>query len=92
MGFDAIIRNGTVVTATDSYVADVAVIDGKIAAIGKDLPAENACAYFGCIGKDCYCLAASTCTRIWTCRSEARPARMTSKPARVLQHLAARRR
>jgi dihydropyrimidinase len=42
MAFDAIIRNGTVVTATDSYLADVAVIDGKIAAIGKDLPAQNA--------------------------------------------------
>ena len=42
MGFDAIIRNGTVVTATDSYIADVAVADGKIAAIGKELPAQNA--------------------------------------------------
>ena len=50
MGFDTIIRNGTVVTATDSYVADVAMIDGKIAAIGKDLPAENA-SRFRCAGK-----------------------------------------
>ncbi len=41
MHFDAMIRNGTVVTATDSYVADVAIVDGKIAAIGKDLPVEN---------------------------------------------------
>ncbi len=41
MHFDAMIRNGTVVTATDSYVADVALVDGKIAAIGRDLPVEN---------------------------------------------------
>lgn len=41
MHFDAIIRNGTVVTATDSYAADVAVVDGKIATVGKDLPVEN---------------------------------------------------
>ena len=41
MHFDTMIRNGTVVTATDSYLGDVAVLDGKIAAIGKDLPVEN---------------------------------------------------
>ena len=41
MHFDAMIRNGTVVTATDSYVADVALVDGKVAAIGRDLPLEN---------------------------------------------------
>src|SRR5256885_2002066 len=51
MGFDAIIRNGTVVTATDSYLADVAVIDGKIAAIGKDLPAESASRILDASGK-----------------------------------------
>ena len=35
-----IIRNGTVVSATDSYKADVAVKDGKIAAVGSipDIP------------------------------------------------------
>src|SRR5271169_257003 len=42
MGFDTIIGNGSVVTATDTYVADVAIADGKIAAIGKDLPRQNA--------------------------------------------------
>src|SRR5690349_5510476 len=41
MSFDALIKNGTVVTATDTYPADVAVVDGKVAAIGKDLPLEN---------------------------------------------------
>src|ERR1700733_6664144 len=42
MGFDTIIRNGTIVTATDTYAADVGVTGGKIDAIGKDLPIENA--------------------------------------------------
>ena len=42
MGFDTIIVGGSVVTATDTYVADVAITDGKVAAIGKDLPRENA--------------------------------------------------
>src|SRR6266852_667167 len=42
MGFDTIIGNGSVVTATDTYVADVAISDGSIAAIGKDLPRQNA--------------------------------------------------
>src|SRR5215471_4278644 len=42
MSFDTIIRNGSVVTATDTYVADVAISNGKIAAIGKDLPSQNA--------------------------------------------------
>lgn len=34
---DLLIKNGTVVTAQESFVADVAVKNGKIAAIGKDL-------------------------------------------------------
>ena len=42
VGFDTIIANGSVVTATDTYVADVAIADGKISAIGKDLPRDNA--------------------------------------------------
>ncbi len=42
MGFDTIIVGGSVVTATDTYVADVAITDGKVAAIGKDLPRDNA--------------------------------------------------
>jgi dihydropyrimidinase len=41
MGFDSMITGGTVVTATDTYAADVAIADGKIVAIGKDLPREN---------------------------------------------------
>src|SRR5881227_4034250 len=42
MGFDTIIANGKVVTATDTYVADVAITGGKIAAVGQSLPRENA--------------------------------------------------
>src|ERR1700760_1923887 len=42
MGFDTIIKNGTVVTATDSYIADVAIANGKVSAVGSNLPAENA--------------------------------------------------
>jgi len=37
MGFDTIIKNGTVVTATDTYIADVAIANGKVSAIGADL-------------------------------------------------------
>ncbi|HLZ43086.1 MAG TPA: dihydropyrimidinase [Candidatus Sulfotelmatobacter sp.] len=42
MSFDTIIRNGSVVTATDTYVADIAIANGKIAAIGANLPTQNA--------------------------------------------------
>ena len=42
MRFDTVIRNGTVVTATDTYPSDVGILGGRIAAIGTDLPTENA--------------------------------------------------
>jgi len=42
MAFDTIIRNGSVVTATDTYTADVAIVNGKITAVGTDLPTQNA--------------------------------------------------
>jgi len=51
MGFDTIIRNGTVVTATDSYVADVAISGGKVSAIGASLPAENSSKIIDATGK-----------------------------------------
>ncbi len=37
-----LIRNGEIVTATDRYVADVFVKDGRIAGIGRDLAAQGA--------------------------------------------------
>ena len=36
MGFDTIIKNGSVVTATDTYKADVAIENGKITAPLRD--------------------------------------------------------
>jgi dihydropyrimidinase len=51
MGFDTIIRNGIVVTATDTYPADVAIENGRIVAIGANLPAQNASAVIDASGK-----------------------------------------
>jgi len=51
MGFDTIIKNGSVVTATDTYVADIAIANGKITAVGTDLPAENATKILDASGK-----------------------------------------
>ncbi|MGC1372770.1 MAG: dihydropyrimidinase [Candidatus Sulfotelmatobacter sp.] len=51
MGFDTIIRNGIVVTASDNYPADVAIENGKIVALGANLPAQNASAVINAAGK-----------------------------------------
>ncbi|MGC4409935.1 dihydropyrimidinase [Rhizobium rosettiformans] len=37
MHFDTVIRNGTVVTASDSFVSDVGIKDGRIVALATDL-------------------------------------------------------
>ncbi|MFZ1156964.1 MAG: amidohydrolase family protein, partial [Candidatus Sulfotelmatobacter sp.] len=42
MGFDTIIANGRVVTATDTFTGDVAITNGRIEATGNRLPRENA--------------------------------------------------
>jgi dihydropyrimidinase len=42
MGFDTVVVNGRVVTATDTYSSDIAISGGKIETIGKNLPRENA--------------------------------------------------
>ena len=42
MRFDTVIRNGTIVTATDTYLSDVGILNGKISVIGLDLPVESA--------------------------------------------------
>ncbi|MEQ8196941.1 MAG: dihydropyrimidinase [Clostridiaceae bacterium] len=39
---DLIIKNGTIVTPTETYMANIAVKDGKIAAIGTDFSEEGA--------------------------------------------------
>jgi dihydropyrimidinase len=51
MSFDTIIRNGSVVTASDTYRADVGVSNGKISAIGDDLPTQNAAKILDASGK-----------------------------------------
>jgi dihydropyrimidinase len=51
MGFDTIIRNGIVVTATDTYPADVAIENGKIVALGVNLPIQNARAVIDALGR-----------------------------------------
>ena len=42
MFMDLIIKNGTIITAADTYVADIAVKDGKVALIGQDLHFDGA--------------------------------------------------
>src|SRR5215813_9651686 len=42
MRFDTIIKNGTIVTATDTTRADVGIVGDKISAIAAQLPTENA--------------------------------------------------
>lgn len=41
MEFDLIIQNGTLVTALDTFQADIGIQDGKIAVIGQDLKGES---------------------------------------------------
>src|SRR5690242_10523305 len=41
MSFETLIVNGWVVTATDTYAADVAISAGKIVAVGRGLPRDN---------------------------------------------------
>lgn len=42
MSFDTLIVNGTVVTATDTTSADVAISGGKVVALGSNLPHDKA--------------------------------------------------
>src|ERR1700690_4291792 len=42
MRFDTVIKNGTVVTAMDTYASDIGISDGRITAIAQSLPTENA--------------------------------------------------
>src|SRR5208282_3976870 len=51
MGFDTIIVNGRVASATDTYTSDVAINQGKISAVGQSLPRENADKIIDAAGK-----------------------------------------
>jgi len=42
MRFDTVVRNGTVISATDTSAADIGIVGDKITAIGAQLPIENA--------------------------------------------------
>ena len=77
------------VTATDTYVADVAIANGKITAIGKDLPVENA-TQFWMLRTNWCCPAASTYTRISICHSEEPRVQMILRPVRGPRLSAAR--
>src|SRR6202162_3587643 len=51
MGFDTVITNGNVVTATDTCQADVAIENGRVVALGSALPRENAKRLIDATGK-----------------------------------------
>jgi dihydropyrimidinase len=51
MSFDTIIVNGRVVTASDTYASDVAISNGKITALGQNLPHDNAAQIIDAAGK-----------------------------------------
>src|SRR5579863_9540009 len=42
MQFDTVIRGGRVVTAVDTYVSDIGIVNGRITAIAQDLPVDAA--------------------------------------------------
>src|SRR6266436_5450375 len=42
MRFDTVIRNGTIVTASDTFAADIGINGDKVSAIADQLPIENA--------------------------------------------------
>src|SRR6266481_3362724 len=50
MRFDTVIRNGTVVTATDTCLANVGIVGDKVTAIAAQLPTENATRVVGAGG------------------------------------------
>jgi dihydropyrimidinase len=51
MRLDTIIRNGTVVTASDTYKSDVGISGDKVVAIAQELNAENATKLIDAAGK-----------------------------------------
>ncbi|HEV2385836.1 MAG TPA: dihydropyrimidinase [Candidatus Acidoferrales bacterium] len=50
MQFDTLIRGGTIVTAADTYAADIGIADGTISAIARGLSAESARRTFDAAG------------------------------------------
>lgn len=64
--FDLIIKNGTVVTSTESFLCDVAVKDGKIAAMAQNIEAD-AKEIYDAAGKLVLPGALDAHTHIWLC-------------------------
>lgn len=67
---DLLIKNGTIVTAKESYKADVAVNDGKIVAIGSNLDFDADKVVDA--GESLFSPVQLMCTLILQCRSAAR--------------------
>lgn len=71
-GFDLIVRGGTLATASETFEADVAVKDGRIAALGRDLgSAARVIDAAGLLvlpgGVDAHChVEQESSTRLWT--------------------------
>src|SRR5215472_8878932 len=42
MRFDSLIQDGIVATATDTYASDIGITDGRIVALGQNLPVDSA--------------------------------------------------
>jgi dihydropyrimidinase len=51
MSFDTLIVNGTVVTATDTFAADIGIVGGKVAALAARLPRQNVKTVLDAVGK-----------------------------------------
>src|SRR5207244_12729486 len=51
MVYNTIIANGKEVTATDTYLADIAISAGKIEVVGQNLPRQNAARVLEAAGK-----------------------------------------
>ncbi|MEO3428980.1 dihydropyrimidinase [Pelagibius sp. CAU 1746] len=70
--YDLIVRGGTLVTASESFAADIAVKDGRIAALGKELGSAGRIIDAGGLlvlpgGVDAHChVEQESSTRIWT--------------------------
>ena len=51
MQFDTIIKNGTIVTANDTFASDLGLKDGRISAIANTLPVENGAKVIDSVGR-----------------------------------------
>ena len=67
-GLELVVRNGTVVTAVDSFACDVGVRGGRVVALGEDLPRgaeEIDAAASSCSRAGSTAIAISSSSRAW---------------------------